>query len=160
MTDRRTILLWNLAAVAVLMAMAVLVIHRFRFFRPIVIQGAVMANSSDSNKELPIADVQIIVADGLAQYPTKSDASGLFRIALRPGVRRGHAITLQFRHPNYESLDRHDYVGDQLYVTRMKPIPRAAAAQPAGPATAVGNIRVRYSIKAVTPMNIGSSVKA
>ena len=160
MTDRRTILLWNLTAVAVLLAMAVLVIHRFRFFKPFTIQGAIIADSSDSRKELPVADVQITVANDLAEQPVKSDASGLFRIPLRPGIRRGRAITLQFRHPNYEPLDLHDYVGDKLYVTRLKALPHATVAPPTGPQTTVANIRVRYSIKSLTAMNIGSSVKA
>ena len=159
MSERRTILLWNLWAVAVLLAMAVLVIHRFRFFQPFIIQGAVMAENADTRKELPIADVQISVANGMAQFPTKSDASGFFTIQLRPGIRRGRAITLEFRNPNYEPLDVHDYVGDKLYVTWLRPIPRAAAQLPSSAQMAVANIRVRYSSKSRTAINIGSSVR-
>jgi hypothetical protein len=160
MTSRRTILLWNTAAVAILVAGAVLVIHRFRFFQPFTIQGAVIADSADSHKELPVADVEITVANGLAQFPAKSDSSGFFHIQLRPGVRRGRAITLQFRHPNYQPLDEHEYVGDQPYITRLKPLPKTVTAAPAGPQTQIANIRVRYSIKSLSAVNIGSSVKA
>jgi len=160
MSDRRTILLWNIAAVLILLAGTALVIHRFRFFKPFTIQGAVIADSSDSHKELPVADVEVTVADGLAPIPAKSDSSGYFSIQLRPGVRRGRAITLEFRHPNYNALDQHEFVGDQPYVTRLTPLPKAAVTAPAGPATQVANIRVRYSIKSLTAANIGSSVKA
>jgi hypothetical protein len=160
MSDRRTILLWNLWAAAVLVAMAVLIIHRFRFFQPFTIQGAVTADNADTRKELPIADVQITVANGLAPFPTKSDASGYFSIQLRPGIRRGRPITLQFRSPNYEPLDVHDYVSDKLYVTQLHPIPRPATQQPNTPQQVVANIRVRYSSKSRTAVNIGSSVKA
>src|SRR5689334_16984443 len=140
MSDRRTILLWNIAAVLILLAGTALVIHRFRFFKPFTIQGAVIADSSDSHKELPVADVEITVADGLAPMPAKSDASGYFSIQLRPGVRRGRAITLEFRHPNYDALDQHEFVGDQPYVTRLTPLPKAAVTAPTGPATQVANI--------------------
>jgi hypothetical protein len=160
MSSRRTILLWNGAAVAVLLAMAVLVVHRFRFFKPFTIQGAVMAENADSRKELPIADVEITVANGMAQWSTKSDASGYFHLQLRPGIRRGRPITLQFSHPNYEPLDMREYVSDKLYIAHLLPLPQVVTSRPGGPQTAVANIRVRYSIKALRAVNIGSAVKA
>src|SRR5262245_5193725 len=149
MSDRRTILLWNLAAVAILLAGTALIIHRFRFFKPFTIQGAIIAESSDSHKELPVADVEITVANGLAQLPAKSDSSGYFSIQLRPGVRRGRPITLQFRHPNYQPLDEHEYVGDQPYITRLTAVPKTVTTAAPGPQTQVANIRVRYSIKSL-----------
>ena len=37
----------------------------------------------------------------------KSDASGFFVIKWRRGIRQGHAVTLQFRHPDYlKAIDR------------------------------------------------------
>jgi hypothetical protein len=148
---------WILAAVS-LGGVAVFVVH-LRHRTPLVLKGAITAQSTDSHKEVPIADVEVSISDGIAQSAVQSDDSGYFNITLPPRVRRGHAITLKFRHPNYLPLDQRDFVGDHLYVAHLVPRPRPPVTAATGPATTVGNIRVRYSIKNFTVVSVGSAVK-
>jgi len=130
------------------------VLHRLR--QPITLMGAVTIQDSDSRKELPIADVEITAANGAADAPTKSDASGLFVLKLRKGIRKGRPITLKFHHPNYQPLDLQEIAGGKLYVARMVPITK----KPDNiPTAAIGNLRVRYSIKALRTLNVGSAVR-
>ena len=138
--------------------MAVLVTH-LPHRKPIVLRGAVTVKSSDSHKEVPIADVEVSVSDGIAQGAVKSDASGYFAITLPPRVRRGRPITLKFRHPDYLPLDQPDFVGDQLYVSHLTLLPRPPATAASGPGTTVSSIKVRYSIKNFTVVSVGSAVK-
>jgi hypothetical protein len=74
-------------------------------------------------------------------------------------VRRGQAITLQFRHANYQPLDLHVTAGDELDIVRLAPLARNAAVTPARPAVVIANVRARYSTKTQSSVNIGSAVK-
>src|SRR5580704_10200610 len=119
MTGRRqiAILLGATAALGILMAVLI-VIHRQK---PIVIKGAIIREDADPRKELPVADVEISEASGLASG-AKSDSSGFFSLALRPLLRRGRPITLEFRHPDYQPLTLNEFIGDKLYIIRLVPI--------------------------------------
>ncbi len=124
---------------------------------PIAVTGAVVIQDQDPRKELPIAGVEISAANGAADFPTRSDASGAFALKLQHWVRKGRPITLRFRHPNYQPLDIEEIADSKLYVVHMVPIARKAENTPS---VAIGNVRVRYSIKANRTMNVGSAVKA
>ncbi|GAC1438896.1 MAG: hypothetical protein NVS1B11_27600 [Terriglobales bacterium] len=115
---------------------------------------------TDSNKELPIADADITVADGLALAGAHSDALGYFRLTLLKRVRRGQPITIQFRHPDYRPLDLHVAAGDQLYIAHMIPVKQEVHVDSHRPETVVSNIKVRYTVSSTSSMNIGSAVKA
>ncbi|MGA8866842.1 MAG: hypothetical protein WB510_07725 [Candidatus Sulfotelmatobacter sp.] len=129
---------------------------RWHARRPVLLQGAVTVQDSDSRKERPIADVDV-TAD-LAVGPAKSDSTGLFTLKLRGFIRRGEPIALHFRNPQYRVLDIKDFVGDKLYVVHM--IPLSTGAPPSNrPVVSVANVRVRYSIRAMTELNVGSAVK-
>ena len=127
--------------------------------QPISLKGAVIRQDTDSKKELPIADVEITVANGLAAGDSKSDSSGFFSLTLPKEVRRGQPVTLRFRHPDYQPLDLNQFIGDKLYIARMVPKIRETHAEPNRPEVVVANVRVRYSIKTTTTVNIGSAVK-
>ncbi len=111
---------------------------------------------ADSRKEQPIADVEV-TAD-LATGAAKSDSTGLFTLQLRGFVRRGQALVLHFRQPRYLPLDVSGFVGDQLYIVHMLPLPELAASA-TRPGVKVANVRVRYSGRVMTEFNVGSSVK-
>lgn len=131
-------------------------LFRWQARRPVMLRGAVIVQDTDSRKEQPIADVQVIA--NLATGPATSDATGLFTLQLRRFARRGEPLSLTFRNPRYRPLDVQDFVGDKLYVVHMVPI---ASAPPSStrPAVKVANVRVRYSIRAMTELNVGSAVK-
>lgn len=125
----------------------------------ISLEGAVIRQDPDTNKQLPIADAEISVANGLAAGACKSDSSGFFRLSLRKGIKFGEPITIQFRHAEYQPLDLHEVVEDNIYVARMVPVPRQVQPQPNRPEVTLANVVVRYSIKATTSVNVGSAVR-
>src|SRR5690349_5471535 len=147
MQKKTKVSLWVVFAVMCAAVVAFLVIHRLR--NPLTITGAVTIQDADARKELPIADVEISVANGAAESSTKSDASGFFTLKLKKWIRKNRPITLQFRHPNYQPLDLPEFANNKLYVARMVPITKR---QENVPSVAIGNVRVRYSIKAPRTM--------
>jgi len=158
MTAGRKTVIWALAIAALAGAVAAVVvaIHKAK---PITIKGAVLSQDPDPQKQLPIADVQITGTDGSTVSSANSDSSGFFSLTLRRGLRRRQPLTLHFRHPGYQPLDLNEFVSDQIYVARMVPIVHETRAQSEHPEVTVSNVRVRYSVKAITEADVGSAVK-
>jgi hypothetical protein len=146
--------LW-VGSTIILVIVGALLLH-WRTERPIILRGAVTVQDTDSRKEQPVADVDV-TAD-LASDAATSDSTGLFTLHLRRFVRRGQALTLHFRNPQYHPLDVSDFVGDKLYIVHMFPL-ASAAPSTTRPAVKVANVRVRYSGRVMTELNVGSSVQ-
>jgi hypothetical protein len=144
------------AGAVLVLAVSLAGMHYLR--RPIALKGAIIQEDADTRKESPVTDVEVTVANNLAPEAAKSDFSGYFRLPLRGGVKRGQHVVLQFRHPDYESVDMPVEVGDKLYVARMLPLRPDAAEQPGRPETVVSNVFVRYSIEATASVNVGAGV--
>ena len=158
MSGTRKLIMWVAAIVVVGAIVAAMVFIR-PHTRPMSLGGAVIRQDADPKKELPLADVEITaIANGSVIGEGKSDASGLFTIALRTRLWIGRAVTLQFRHADYQPLDMRDFIGDKVYVAHMVPVPHEANA-PNRPDIVVSNVLVRYSIKTTTAANVGSAVK-
>jgi hypothetical protein len=144
---------------AVALVLLVLALVGFHYmYRPFALKGAIIQEDTDTRKQSPITDVEVTAANNLAPAGVKSDFSGFFRLTLRPGVKRGQKVVLQFRHSDYEPLDMPFDVGDKLYVVRMLPLRPDNAEQPARPETVVSNVFVRYSIEATASVNVGAGV--
>jgi len=143
----------------VLIVTGVALFFYLRPHEPLTITGAVTIQDDDPRKQLPIADVEITAANSLADAPIKSDSSGFFRLVLRKRVRKGQVVTLKFRHPQYRPLDMEEIYADKLYLAHMVPLSRKTVETPNRPPVDVSNVRVRYSIKAMRTMNVGSAVK-
>jgi hypothetical protein len=156
--ERRKKLGITIAAVAAVVLAALLAVY-FQRRHPTTLQGAVTLQDSDTRNQLPIADVEVTAVDGTASAPVKTDSSGYFKLRLRQRLLKSRPVILQFRHPDYHPLDVKDVVGDKLYVVRMAPLARKENNIGNQPAITVGNIRVRYSTKALRSVNIGSAVK-
>jgi hypothetical protein len=149
------------AVVAALAAILALVLVRSFKLRPMILQGAVIKRDADPNKEQPIADVDVTVANGLASYAGRSDATGFFRVALPRGIRAGEPLTLTFRHSGYEPLQISEPAGNSLYIARMAPVSsQASHAEAHHPETLVSSLSVRYAVKTTTTAEVGSTVKA
>jgi hypothetical protein len=131
---------------------------RWEARRPITLQGSVMVRDPDPRKELPIADVQIFTSNQPPNTAT-SDSSGFFRLTLERGVRRGRPVEMHFRHPDYQPLDLNEFVGDKLYIVQLTPLSPAALRSTQPQQTKVGNVRIRFSIKTQTEVNIGSAAQ-
>ena len=63
-----------LAAVLVLAG----ILFRRQHLKPVTISGAITVKDSDPRKQLPIAGVEVTVADNSGVAPIKSDSSRLF----------------------------------------------------------------------------------
>ena len=160
MRGRRKAAIWVAAVMVLGVTLATLLLmHLHRNKESISLKGAVIRLDTDADKQLPIVDVEISEANGLSVGECKSDSSGYFNLRLRPGVKTGQSVVLQFRHPDYQSLNLSDLAGDKLYVARLVPVPRQTQTQPNRPDMAVSNVSVRYSIKTITAVNVGSAVK-
>jgi hypothetical protein len=158
MSWRRRIAIWFFV-IAALAGVLAGVLAAVRKARPITIKGAVLSADPDPQKQLPIADVQIAGSNGSAVSNSKSDSSGFFTLTLRRGLRRRQPLTLRFQHPDYQPLELHEYVSDDIYIVRMVPIPHKIHVDTGRPDVGIANIRVRYSVKTTTEANVGSAVK-
>lgn len=158
MSLERKVAIW-VVVIASIGGILITVLQMHRNGRSTSLRGAVIRQNADSQKESPIADVQIQVATTLSAVDCKSDASGFFNLALRPGIVPWDSVTIQFRHPEYLPLDLKVPAEDKLYVIRMVPIPAQSRTQPSPPDKLVANVTARYSIKATTAANIGNAVK-
>jgi hypothetical protein len=156
MTRTHRIELW-IALLATVTVVAVFTVIRWQKQKAVTLRGAIVVGDTDPRKQLPIGGVSIS-ADEMKGVGAKSDSSGFFALTLPKPIRRGHPIVLHFRHSQYKPLDLNDYVGNQLYIVRLVP----EASKPSTtdqPSVKVGNVRVRYTVKAQTELNVGSAVK-
>jgi len=157
MTRKRKVLIWVVAiALAGVTITGIIVTVRKR--RRISLQGAVVRQDSDPNKQSPVANAEVKAITGSAVSVAKSDSSGFFRVTLPRGFRRKQAVTLQFSHPDYQPLELKEFVSDKLYLARMTPVEHART-EPSHAQTTVTNVRVRYSVKTTTEAEVGSAVK-
>ena len=176
MTRKRKTLLWILAVVIIAAAGATWQFARARLRRldiaQIALNGAVLRRDSDPQKQAPIANAQIIATGGFSTATSTSDASGHFSFSLRPGVLPGQPVTLKFLHPGYLPFQITAAPQGQLYIIRMEPLPekpvvtqeRVPGAAKAVKATAakvtlIKTVRVRYSSKNQTTINVGAVAK-
>ena len=93
-TGKIRVWLISLAAFAVMLAGVLGAVAWHYINRPISLRGAVIQQDEDPKKQSPIMDVQIDADGNIASAPVKSDFSGYFKLTLRPGVKRGHPITI------------------------------------------------------------------
>lgn len=158
MTRTHKIEVWIVLTVAVLAATTLGLIY-WQKQKAISLRGAVLIENTDPRKQQPIAGVTISGGD-LAISDTTSNSIGFFVLKLRKPVRKGHPILLSFRDPKYRPLDVKDIVANKVYVVHLVPLASAPAANlKAQPQIKVANVRVRYTVRAMTETNIGSAVK-
>ena len=152
--------LWIAAIALVAGGVAAVVLVRRAERRPaITIVGAVISQSSQAEKESPIAGAEVTARSGTLTASSKSDASGFFKLVLPSGPEDSVPITLECRHTGYQPLVLPILGVGRLHVIRMVPTAPQPSSLPAGPSVTVSNISVRYSAKTAAAVNIGSAVK-
>jgi hypothetical protein len=137
-------------------------IHAYRnSTRPIVLTGAVVREDPDPRNQVPVPNVNIAVVDGPADETAKSDASGLFRLTVHPGLLRDRPVTLRFQHTEYKPSEITAANKDDIYVVRLAPRAQTPAARPDHnqKPIQIKNVRVRYSLKNQTTAEVGSVAK-
>ncbi len=157
MTRAHKIEAWLAVVATLLVTIGVLALIRWERQQPIALHGAVVIADADPRKQLPIGGVEIS-ADNPSKSASKSDSSGFFTLSLPRPMRRGHPIVLHFRHPQYHPLDVLEYVGNQLYIVHLAPVD-SSHTPTNQPTIKVSNVRVRYTVKTMTELNVGSAVK-
>ena len=139
----------------------------------IALNGAVLRRDSDPQKQSPIANAQIVATGGFSTAISTSDASGHFSFYLRPGVLPGQPVTLKLTHPGYLPFQITAAPQGQLYIIRMEPVPekplvklervpglaRAALKASETKVIQIKTVRVRYSSKNQTTINVGAIAK-
>jgi hypothetical protein len=158
MSRKREILIW--IAIGAVTASTIVIIRTWVTSRqPTVLVGAVLRDDLDPSKQSPIANVGIQAIGGSSFVTAKSDASGFFRVAVRPGLLPSRPITLKFEHAEYQPLNM--LAGDKhlLYVVRMIPLTHTQVMKNTSVQTKpsqLKNVRIRYLIKNQRTINVGS----
>ncbi|HTW23783.1 MAG TPA: hypothetical protein VMD78_09290 [Candidatus Baltobacteraceae bacterium] len=149
--------------VTVGVALAVVLIAALvEYEKPVSLRGAVVKQDADPRKQSPLTDVEVSVHMGdakTAAVTTKSDFSGYFRLTLPRSIKRGRAITLEFRHADYVPLDVKEVVGDQLYIAHLQPLQQIIEPPPDRPVISISNVIVRYTTETTTSVNVGTGVR-
>lgn len=133
-----------------------------RYEKPVVLRGAVVKQDTDPRKQSPITDVDVNVrvGDGASVAASaRSDFSGYFRLSLPRSIRRGRAITLEFRHADYVPLDMKEIVGNQLYIAHLQPLQHLIELPPEQAIIKISNVFVRYTTETTTSVNVGTGVR-
>ncbi|HTT21112.1 MAG TPA: hypothetical protein VMG82_19430 [Candidatus Sulfotelmatobacter sp.] len=157
MTRAHKIEAWIAAVVIPLVAIAAFAIIRWQKQKPITLHGAIIVQDTDPRRQLPIGGVEVS-AGKVTASTSKSDSSGYFSLTLPKPARRGQPIVLHFRHPQYRPLDQNDYVGNQLYIVHLVPLDDKPAPNEQ-PKVKLSNLRIRYTVKTQTELNVGSAVR-
>jgi len=151
--------IWTALGVGLGIVITVLIVELPRFRRERSLAGAVLIANPDPRKQLPVPNVEITAEAGGTAARAKSDSSGFFKLNWPAGVWPGEEVTLSFRHPAYQPLEIKRSFTDQLYVARMTPSPSANDVVLGRPEVTLADIRIRYAVKAITTINIGSTAK-
>lgn len=157
MTRSHKVEAWISFLAGVLLIAGIMAVVRWQKQLPVSLRGAVLVQDSDPRKQQPIAGVEISAGD-LALSDAKSDSSGFFTLKLRKLIRKGHAVSLSFSDPQYRPLVLNDLVSSKLYVVHLVPLYNKPPPKNQ-PEVKVANVRVRYTVKAQTELNVGSAVK-
>jgi hypothetical protein len=150
--------LWRVALLGIFLVATLVVVLFWTRQQPLSLRGAILVQDSDPRKQTPIAKVQISADGDLAPHPVSSDPSGQFVLPLWKRIRRGHPMVLHLRHPQYRPLDLNDFVHDGLYVIHLVPLTNQDTPQ-TQPVVRIANVRVRYTVEAMTELNVGSAAK-
>jgi hypothetical protein len=157
MTHSQKVEAWISFIVALVLTGSILAVVRWEKQQPVSLRGAVLVQDTDPRKQQPIAGVNVSAGD-MATADATSDSSGLFTLKLRKLIRKGHTITLSFHDSHYRPLFLNELVSNKLYVVHLVPLSSNPAPKNQ-PEVKVTNVRVRYTSKAQTELNIGSAVK-
>jgi len=135
----------------------------YRSLQPVVLTGSVLHMDSDPQKQAPIGNAKVSVVDGDEDEKTTSDSSGLFHLRIHPGLLHSRPVTVRFEHTEYKPLEITAGDRNLLYIARMEPLapdknrtkPGDEGQQPEK-VVQIHNIRIRYSLKSQTTVNVGS----
>jgi hypothetical protein len=124
------------------------------------VSGVVLRRSVDAQNERPIANATITAAWGDAVVQTKSDASGFFRLQLPRKFLLGDPPRLTVERSDYYPVEVPKSPDERIYVVRLEPRSPDNANDTGQPSITISNVRVRYALKEVSTVNVGTAVKS
>jgi hypothetical protein len=160
MTRKQKTFTWIAVALMVSGVAVVRVVRTWSSPILVSVTGAVTRQDTDPRKQTPIANAKITAIGGSSPTNATSDSSGLFKLTVHTGLAPGRPITMRFEHAAYQPLEITEGAKDLLYVIRMEPLVRESGAAPTSTKPSkITNVRVRYSFKNQTTINVGSVAK-
>ncbi len=127
---------------------------------PVTVTGVVLRQDNDPRKQTPIVDAEVTATGGDSTATGRSSPTGLFRLTLQPGLTAEQTIVLRVKHKDYKPVEILDSSRNQLFVARLEPLVAQTAPQPQMNPVVIKDVRVRYTVKSVTTMNVGSAAKS
>jgi hypothetical protein len=156
MAARSKIAIWSTVVIVVALATS-FGIHKS--WHRITLQGVLIRQDPDPDKQSPVPGAQITAISGSATGSASSDSLGYFSLTLPESFRRRKSVTLKVRLPGYRPVDLTESIG-KLYVIHMQPTSIAKPVEPnRQPPVLISNVRIRYSVKTTTELDVGSEVK-
>ena len=149
--------IWVALAVAVGVVATALILRARH--ASVTLTGVVLRQDADPRKQLPIANVKITATEGERSAEGVSDTSGHFRLNLPNGGWREQPVSLTLQHPSYEPVKTASRVTGELYIVRMTSVPAPPGVPVGARAITVKDVRVRYSEKSSSTVNVGSTAK-
>jgi hypothetical protein len=119
-----------------------------------------LRQDSDPRKQTPLEDAVITVKGGNSTAQTKSDASGLFKVELKPGIEAGQTVSIKITHQDYDPLEMETGATGQILIARLEPILGRPPETPSHTEVTIKDVRVRYSVKIQNTMNVGYAAKS
>jgi hypothetical protein len=167
-SKRRRTLIWIATAAAAIgvLSFAIKILPAWLRRAPletIPITGAVLRQNKDPRKQSPIANVDITATGRLFEVKLKSDSSGFFQISALQSLAPTEPVTLRFEHADYKPMEVTISREDRLHVVRMEPVvpepPNERQPGETEKPVFIKDVRVRYTVKDQTTMNVGSVAK-
>ena len=131
----------------------------FRAAQPVTIMGAVLVRGYNVDRQVPISGVRVSLAGGLAEKEVQTGPTGYFVLTLKKRAKLDEPMTLQFRDMQYMPLDITSFISDRLVIARLTPIADLAGQATSLPQNTVANVKIRYTVKTSTVLNVGSTLK-
>ena len=120
--------------------------------------GAVITQNTDPRKQRPIEGVVVTASDEVSVARATTDASGFFSFTFRKRLLQGRpTIKLTFQHPDYQPAEMTARVTGDLTVAKLTPLAPVKRPDAGAPKQTIGNVEVRYSIKAASVLTVGSA---
>ena len=171
MTKKEKIVLW-VASLAALVAILTALAFYFSQRKPLWLKGVIVVQSADPRKRVPIANVDITVNSGAGAFTISAPLvlgadqtwtnGSANTITVSGGVTGTASLVMNANSTGgIQGPFFNGKTGSTAPNRNVSMVPLVESVLPPvnRPTTMVANLRVRYSIKATTAVNIGSTVK-
>jgi len=150
--------IWGAAVLVTALALVLLIRNKLHKTSALI-EGVILIQDADPRRQLPISGVEVTAEVGELEVQSRSDTSGFFRFTVPGALWRSETAELLFRHPGYQPVHITRPLSDQIYVIRMAAVAAQAEPQPSGPQASLKDVRIRYSTKTTTLIDVGTVAK-